>query len=70
MEENKEPKRKMSKLTITIFGVLVMFINLLLAKSMTDEPFINFVVLSFLVCGVLGIGFGSIYRTFIKKDNK
>lgn len=71
MEKNEKPKRKkVNRTALAVFGVCVMFINLLIFKSMEGEPFIRFAGMSFLVCGILGLGFGNIYRTITRRDDK
>jgi len=61
-------RKKVNRIALAIFGVGVMFVNLLLSKIMIGEPFLGFVIISFLVCGVLGLGFAKIYITITRKD--
>jgi len=66
MGKEKEIKRA-GKFTYAIFFVFLMVFNFGLMKIMAGDPFKHFVLMSFLMNGILGMAFRTIYHTLAKK---
>jgi hypothetical protein len=64
-EERKKVKEFIKKhpISLGIFGIGLMFINLWMANRMEHDPFIHFIVMTFLVNGIAGLGFARVYLT-------
>jgi drug/metabolite transporter (DMT)-like permease len=61
--------KRAGKVTYAILFVFLMAFNFILMKAMVDDPFINFVVMAFLMNAVLGVAFRTIYHTITKDRN-
>lgn len=70
-EEWKKVKEFIKKhpISLGIFGIGLMSVNLWMANAMAREPFFHFIVMAFLINTVAGLGFARVYLT-LTKDRK
>jgi len=69
MGEENEPKKVVNRYALAVLGVALMFINLWMSRAMAND-FKGFLVMVFLVNGIIGLGFASVYRTITRIPRK